>query len=549
MDKLPQDERFLILLHKKIMNKTGSTKRRAKKYYMDQYRKTGIIPKPLLLAAQGIAEGRKCSGRPRVLSEQIIERFIQMVQASSDLCDDRFIFISQKGRTIKNYHCWLQEEFNNKISLPALRRCAKEQNLAVYLKKPDFDDEQLSQHAFKDEVVFDLIQIDGCHFQYLKIRHPQDTWKKPLVIETFDTGARYMFALDAYFSESSRNGVDIFSQFLLSTPFPEKEIRLRPDRASGFLNFKRLINAINTQYSVPEGFYLKPDFARVRAAKDKVHLESSHRTLHNFEIRIIKAFEDRIVKVQPTYTFKNGKRRKIALTYLDISLEELRESGMIQAYRREHNNQIHHFSVDGETQCWIPSEKLEDYLSSVKTFSLSTEHVRGFEQYGYDKKRATVSKKGTLTFGKRTYVVVVGAEKFSRHQSTTVYVSHVNGKLLIFEHKEDGLLLGEAVCQEPFQKPPHTPAPQLQANEVELIAKFLEENSMVVDMAVLIERHRKGLSLAMAKAIYQSNKARYDRYLLKLRQPPHITGLALFNAFILDCTKHQRKNVYGDKLT
>ena len=60
MDQMSQDDRFLILLHKKIMNKAGSAKRRAKKYYTDQYKKTGLIPKPLLLAEQGI------NGRPKM---------------------------------------------------------------------------------------------------------------------------------------------------------------------------------------------------------------------------------------------------------------------------------------------------------------------------------------------------------------------------------------------------------------------------------------------------------------------------------------------------
>ena len=32
LNRLPLDEQFVILLHKKIMNKTGSAKRRAKKY-------------------------------------------------------------------------------------------------------------------------------------------------------------------------------------------------------------------------------------------------------------------------------------------------------------------------------------------------------------------------------------------------------------------------------------------------------------------------------------------------------------------------------------
>ena len=65
---LPLDDRFNLLLHKKIMNKKGSTKRVSKTYYKDQYQKTGIIPGPLLLVEKKVMEGRKCSGRPRSLT-------------------------------------------------------------------------------------------------------------------------------------------------------------------------------------------------------------------------------------------------------------------------------------------------------------------------------------------------------------------------------------------------------------------------------------------------------------------------------------------------
>jgi hypothetical protein len=55
------------------------------------------------------------------------------------------------------------------------------------------------------------------------------------VIEFYDTGSRYMFVLESYFSESSLNAVELFRNFLLSVPLPKKN-RIRPDRASGFLN-------------------------------------------------------------------------------------------------------------------------------------------------------------------------------------------------------------------------------------------------------------------------------------------------------------------------
>jgi hypothetical protein len=535
-DHLPLDDLFMILLHKKIMNKTGGAKRQAKKYYLDQYRRTGVIPKPLLLAGKGIMEGRKCSGRPRVLTAQITKRFVDMVKASSDPLDDRFIFISRNGRTIKNYHFWLEEEFNQTISLAALRRYAKEQKLKIYLEKQDFDDEpDAPATCFKDVGVFDLIQVDGCRFRYFKIRS-ENTWAKPQVIEFYDTGSRYMMAMDACFSESSQNSIDIFSQFLLSTPFPDKTIRFRPDNAKGFLNLKRPINELNLKYSVPEGFFLQSDFSRFNAPKDKVHLESSHRSLHNFEMRIIKFFEKRIVTTEAGYIFKKNRREKITITLLDIDLEHLRKSGILESYRQEHNTQKHYFSVDGKISAWAPAEKFETGLSENRLISINPNDVKHFMKYGFDKIKATVSKKGTLIFQNRTYYVAVGAENFSRHKSTKVHVSVLPGKLFLFEYKEDGLLLGEALCQEPFDKPDKQTL-LMEANEAELIIGYLESKQMVVDRVTLIQIHHKGLTLDITQTIYENNQKRYVAYSNKLRQPETITAKALFNAFILDCER------------
>lgn len=539
---LPLDDQFMILLHKKIMNKAGSAKRRAKKYYKDQYRKTGIIPQPLLLAEKGIMEGRKCSGRSRALDDQVKKRFVEMVKASCDPSDDSFIFITQRARTVKNYHKWLEEEFNRPISLAALRRCVKQENLKQYLNKPDFEEEQQQEkHCFKAEPVFDLVQIDGCGLQYLKIRDKNGNWKKPQVIEFYDTGSRYMFVLDVYFSESSENSVDLFTKFLLSTRFPQKKIRIRPDNAKGFLNLKRPVKELNLKHSLPDGFYMKPDFSRIGTPKDKAHLESSHRSLHNFEIRIIKAFEDRIEKTEPGYLFKTGKKEKITVTCLDIGLHELRTNGIIRAYQREHNSTKHYFSENGKVSAWIPDQKLEPFLSEAQTFSFTPQQVKDFMKYGFDKKKATVSKKGEIRFDNQKYYVAFGTENFSRHKSTKVYISHLNDKLLIFEYKKDGILIGEALCQKPFEKPAKPSEIKVEANEVEQIAEFLEQQSMVVQRISLIEKHRKGLTLAAAREIYEQNKERYITYSKKLNQPAERKGMAIFNAFILDCERHQRK--------
>ncbi|HAY38051.1 MAG TPA: integrase [Desulfobacteraceae bacterium] len=542
-DAFSLDDQFMILLHKKIMDKKGSAKRRAKKYYLDQYKKTGIIPKPLLLAGEGVMEGRRCSGRPRSLSCDEKNRFIEMVKASSDIDDPKFIYITQKARAITTYHTFLEEEFQKKISIHALRRLVRKEHLDFYLKQPDFEEIPMDKGYFNPEKVFDLVQMDGCQFQYFKIKDESGKWRKPQVIEFYDTGSRFMFVLEVYFSETSLNAVDLFTRFLLCISFPKKRVRLRPDRAKGFLNLKRPVHELNLIYSLPDGFYMEPDFSGARSPKHKAHLESSHRSLHHFEIRIIKRFEDRIVKTEPGVIFKGNKRKHITVTFLDITIEELRESHMLELYRREHNEMTHRFCEKGRTEKWVPQQKLQDYLSGQDTVSFDPTHIEAFMRYGFDKKKATVSKNKTVIFNKQKYIVVVGAEKFSRVKSTPVKVSCNNNKLYVFEDKKDGILLGEALCQGPSSKPASVKQKtekRLKQNEVEQIAGYLEKQKMTVDMGSLIVCYQNGLTFHMTKEIINQNTARYDHLAAKLQDPGR-NGFVRFNAFVIDYNRYHQK--------
>jgi len=545
ISNLSLDDQFMILLHKKIMNKTGSTKRRSKKYYMDQYKKTGIIPEPLLLAGKSIMEGRKCSGRSRVLSNNEKNRFIEMVKASCDENNPRFIYITQKARMITTYHKFLEEEFKKKISIYALRRLSQKEHLNFYLKKPDFDESQMDKGYFNPEKIFDLVQVDGCKFQYIKIKDGNGKWCKPQVIEFFDTGSRYMFVLDFYFSESNENAVDLFTCFLLDVPFPKKRIRLRPDRAKGFLNLKRPIHELNIKYSMPDGFYMDPDFSGVQSPKHKVHLESSHRSLHNFEIRIIKKFEDKIAKLETGFAFKGNKKEQIKVTCLDITIQELKQSQVIELYRREHNENSHRFSEGGKTQTWIPSQKLQAYLSDIEPMQFDPVHIETFMKYGFIKKKATVSTQKTITFNKQKYTVVEGSENFNPYKSTTVKVSHYNNKLFIFENKNDGVFLGETLCQKPSQKPVSVikkTKKRLKQNEVEQIAGYLESKEMSIDITALISCYQNGLTFNIAKIIFEKNITRYEQLGAKLQDQSR-SGFVMFNAFLIDYKRyHQEKS-------
>jgi len=123
-----------------------------------------------------------------------------------------------------------------------------------------------------------------------------------------------------------------------------------------------------------------------------------------------------------------------------------------------------------------------------------------------------------------------------------VQISKYNEKLFIFEPKNNGILLGEALAKKPFEKPIKSLAVQPDANELDTMIAFLEQNSMVVNRPTLIETYHKGLSLGLAKQIFNHNQKRYIAYAKKMRQPENTKGLALFNAFMLDCQNRQRKS-------
>ena len=75
LDRLPADLQFEVYLEQKVVGKTTSQRTSIRKYYRDQYKKTGVIPKGLLYR-----EGRKASGRKGGLSKEITMRwaFVQI---------------------------------------------------------------------------------------------------------------------------------------------------------------------------------------------------------------------------------------------------------------------------------------------------------------------------------------------------------------------------------------------------------------------------------------------------------------------------------------
>ena len=173
-------------------------------------------------------------------------------------------------------------------------------------------------------------------------------------------------------------------------------------------------------------------------------------------------------------------------------------------------------------------------IKQPATLTFSPGQVQEYMKYGFQKIKATVSKKRTLRHANQDYYVTIGADLFSRHKSTLVKISSFRDKLYIFEPGEEGILLGEALACKPFEGPPDIDVPP---DELTKIIHFLEQRSMIIDRPVLIEIYHRGIDLQQAKTIYTQNQQRYDTYMKKIRQPVQQKGMALFNAFVLDCHK------------
>jgi len=215
--------------------------------------------------------------------------------------------------------------------------------------------------------------------------------------------------------ESNETSVDAFFKFLKSTKFPQKKIQIRPDNSNGFLNLKRAIKEINLKYSLPDKFYFSADFAKIKNPKNKAHLESSHRRLHGFEDYIIdKLPKNKLIKRVPRTKInkKTGKQETITISRFDITIEQLRESKLIQCYMNEHNEKYRTFSVSGRQKKWAPKEKFESYISKVATFKFDESQIENFLKYGYRKYNATVAPNCRIRFNKCDYQVILVSRIF-----------------------------------------------------------------------------------------------------------------------------------------
>ncbi len=393
-----------------------------------------------------------------------------------------------------------------------------------------------------------MIQIDGCRFKYIEIKDDDGEWRRPLVIEIMDVGSRCMLSLNVFFSESNETSIQVFTEFLKSADFPLKTIKIRPDQAKNFLNLMRPIYELNLKYSFPGKFYFAEDFARPGKPKDKPHLESSHRRLHGFEdFFIVKLPSEKLVERVPGVKIKtgSGKIEIVTISRFDINLEELRESGLIQRYIKDHNERLRTFSESGSQAKWAPKKKLEEYLKSVETFKFQEDDIENCLKYGFRKEKATVAPNGKIRFQKCDYKVVTG-NFYGGRKNVKVKVSKYENKLYIFEPGEAGVSLGEAMLLSEFEKPERVKKAKehrLKKNEFEQIVTYLEGQGMTIKKAQserLMGIYRQGLNLDKVVEIIELHKKTYESYLNNSEFSRLQVGGILCNLFFAHYSEYEK---------
>lgn len=537
-----EQQRFDQLLWKKVVGMKHS--RQAAYYYRKQFAETGVIPAALLLAEAGVFSGRRASGRKRAFTDEMEQAFLDLVRSS--VKDPASVeFMTEPLRKVTVYRELLVKHYGEGQvpDLDAFYRLCRRHSLWRYIKKPDYEDaKKRVRYFFRPEQVMDLVQMDGCVFQTFEIRKDDsDKYATPQVIEIFDTGSRFMLAMDVYWSETNLAAIDVFNQWMTNHAFPTRTVGFRPDNAPGFSNLKRPLTELNRKYSLPGGFYFKADWARSYTATDKAHLESSHRALHNFEAMIIHYFKQagKFAGSRPKDSFKGKRQRKITITKLDITLAELRESGVIQEYIHKHNTQVHRFAEGARMERWRPAEKYHEFMSALddsQVFRVGKADIEAILRYGFPKVNVSLRPDGTLQLQGKRYVVVSG-DIVNHVKAIRVMASVYQQKLFLFDTGAEGAYIGEAVLLPEFTdmaKVERKEQIQLHKNDFEIMVEFLKRQGMTVgetQKARLVEIFKDGLTLTQASEIVEANQDKYNSYRNNPGLNTQQVSLVLINLF------------------
>jgi len=226
------------------------------------------------------------------------------------------------------------------------------------------EDHSLSNFLFENqENVFDILYIDNYTYQFIKIKDEHGKWLRPHLIEIFDKGSKYIFTMESYLSSNHQTSIDLLSKLISKSQLPKQKIRLCTNCVTDYFHLKQPISDLNEEYMTPGGFHLDLVGPNDTISGNKVNLKSDFQILHALEKNIIKEFGDKIVKEEFIPSINN--ERSTTVTFLNIGLEDIRKSQLMETYRNIHNTTeiSPNLFKDSHIQPWIPNEKLQKYMS------------------------------------------------------------------------------------------------------------------------------------------------------------------------------------------
>ncbi|KJU82515.1 transposase/integrase [Candidatus Magnetobacterium bavaricum] len=467
--------------------------------------------------------------------EELIPKIKELIIKTTDISNYEY-FITKRLRKINNYQELIEKELDIKIGFQKLYRLIKKERLDVYINKPDYESNYKAKeegHYFKTEGVYDLILLDGCSFDYIEIKH-KDKWIKPVVIYFLDAASRYIMAIGVYPSESNESAADVFCKFLSDNVFPYKTIKIRPDNAKAFLNLKRPMHEINKIYSLPNAFMFVDDFSRPGKPLDKVYIESIHRKLHNYEQSIINKYSDKIAEKVKGTKFIGSNHEDVTITRINISIDELNASSVLRKYQIIHNVTYHRCTFENTFLKIQPAKVINNYIKSNITFNISKEDIDEMHRYSYQKEKVSIIK-GRIQYKNMRYFVTDIMFKDMKARATAV-----NDKLLLFEDKDDGLYICDALPLKEYtntDKVKQKIDNKIKKNETELIIDLFIEYSFTYNTEKLLHLMNEGLTYNIAKDILSKNQIRYLAY---------NKGFIKFNLFITDFITYMKNTKKED---
>lgn len=192
------------------------------------------------------------------------------------------------------------------------------------------------------------------------------------------------------------------------------------------------------------------DFKEANAGSptEKSHLESAWKSVHSTYIGLVHEHFGVLGKIDKTPIVANHKRGiEQSALYLDITLDELRASGIAEQFRQRMNARKRKFTEDNKTLRFIPNDRWARYLANLnddediiepdpaRVFSLEADALELLNVFGYPKAEANVRHDRTIQY-KQGYNVSPDLG-FSVTRTTPIRVSELpDGRLALFSAKE-----------------------------------------------------------------------------------------------------------------